>query len=242
MPNGGVLSIKTYNTVLDEDFVKSQLESQVGDYVVVCVSDTGTGMPSEVREHVFEPFFTTKNQSDGFGLGLSSVYGIIKNHRGFVTVHSEEGEGATFRLYIPSKAGNVQKKSSDDIRNRLSGSETILIIDDEEIVRDTWREVLEELGYSVLCADRAEKGLNIFSAQRETIDVVILDYILPEMGGNEVLLKLREMRPDVRVLLCSGYGGNERFGEFMDMERVSFIQKPARITDLTEQIRILMDT
>ena len=242
MPNGGVLSIKTYNTVLDEDFVKSHLESRVGDYVVVRVSDSGIGMPSEVREHVFEPFFTTKPHSDGSGLGLSSVYGIIKNHRGFVTVHSEEGEGATFRLYFPSKEGNVHTTHSNDIRNRLSGDETILIIDDEEIVRDTWRDVLEELGYSVLYTDSGKKGVNIFSAQWETIDVVILDCILPEMGGSEVLLKLREIRPDIRILLCSGYGGNERFGSLKDMERVSFIQKPAGITDLTKKIRLLMDS
>ncbi|MBN1883402.1 MAG: PAS domain S-box protein [Deltaproteobacteria bacterium] len=242
MPNGGVLSITTYNTVLDEDFVKSHLESRVGDYVVVHISDTGIGMPSEVREHVFEPFFTTKGHSDGFGLGLSSVYGIIKNHRGFVTVHSEEGKGTTFRLYFPSKTGSVPKKTTDDIRNRLSGDETILIIDDEEIVRDTWCEVLEELGYSVLCAESGEKGLNIFSTRRETIDVVILDYILPKMGGSEVFLKLRELQPDIRILMSSGYGGDERFSEFLGMERVGFVKKPARITELTEQIRFLMDS
>jgi len=242
MPNGGVLNIKTYKTVLDENFVKSHLESRVGEYAVVCVSDTGIGMPSEVRDHVFEPFFTTKTDSDGSGLGLSSVYGIIKNHRGFITLYSEEKQGATFRLYFPSKEGNIQAIPSNDIRNRLSGDETILIIDDEEIVRNTWCEVLEELGYSVICADSGEKGLNIFAAQRETIDVVILDCILPEMTENGLLLKLRKIQPDIRILLCSGYGANERLSEFMPVEKTSFIQKPAGITELTEKIRLLIDS
>jgi len=191
---------------------------------------------------VFEPFFTTKAQSDGIGLGLSSVYGITKNHRGFVTIHSEEGEGAVFRLYFPSKTGLIQKFPSEDVRNRLSGSETILIIDDEEIVRDTWREVLEELGYRVLCAESGEKGLLVFHGQSEKIDVIILDFILPNMGGNEVFLKLREFQPDIRVLFSSGYGGSERFREFISEKKVRFIQKPAQITDLTEQIRLLMDS
>jgi len=242
MPNGGVLSIKTCNTILDEDFVKSHLESRVGNYVVVDISDTGIGMPSEVRDHVFEPFFTTKAQSDGFGLGLSSVYGIIKNHRGFITMYSEEGKGTTFRVYLPSRVGSVQSKTSDDIRNRLSGDETILIIDDEEIVRDTWREVLEELGYSVECADCGEKGLVVFSARTDAIDLVILDCILPTMGGDEVFRKLREIRSDIPVLFSSGYGGNERFTKFLDTEGVGFIHKPAKITELTEQIRMLMDS
>ena len=241
MQGGGKLVIETSNQRLDEDFVRVHIGSQEGDYVVLSVTDTGTGLPPEIRDHIFEPFFTTKKESGGTGMGLATVYGIVKNHGGFVTVYSEPDQGTTFKLYFPAIMEKVQESPDIEDKEGLRGDETILLVDDEEVVRDLWGAVLGELGYNVLIAGSGEEALRIVRKKKNKIDLVILDYIMPGLGGKETFAKLKEIVPDIKVLVSSGYSKNGKVSEFLQEGSEGFIQKPSQIREITETIRKILD-
>ena len=239
MPGGGDLHVRTGNVTLDEETVKPfELDIAPGRYVKVSVTDTGVGMDSTTRERVFDPFFSTKEKGQGSGLGLASVYGIIKNHGGYIHVDSEKGKGATFTLYLPAsqKEALVGMEGSD--RHEIQhGRGTVLLVDDEGMIIEVGRRMLEKLGYRVLVAGSGPEALDLYAAQTQEIDLVILDMIMPGMGGGETYERLKEIDGKVRVLLSSGYSLDGQAKEILDRGCRSFIQKPFDLVKLSQKVR-----
>ncbi len=235
MPGGGELTLSTQNMILDETFVKPH-KAKPGRYVKISITDTGIGMDEATRQRVFEPFFTTKGRGRGTGLGLASAYGIIRNHGGFITLYSERGQGTTFNLYMPVSASGAVVDAALE-RQVIKGTETILIVDDEDIVLDVGVEVLKTLGYRVLAARGGPEAIEIYRQKGGEIDMVILDMIMPEMGGGRVFDAMKGINPSVKVLLASGYSLNGQASNILSRGCGGFIQKPFSIIDLSKKIR-----
>lgn len=239
MPGGGNLYLETENVTLDETEVKP-FSIEPGRYVKISVTDTGVGMDKATREKIFEPFFTTKEMDRGTGLGLASVYGIIKNHGGFINVYSEKGHGTTFNIYLPASEKEVieEKKPAGDT---LRGSETVLFIDDEDMIIEIAEEILEQLGYKVLIARSGKEAIEIYEENKERIDIVVLDMIMPDMSGSDTYDRMKEIDPDIKVLLSSGYSINGRATEILDRGCNGFIQKPFKMKELSQKLREILD-
>ena len=239
MPGGGDLYLSTENIEL-RDSDATPLGVEPGRFVRVSVTDTGVGMDDSVRARIFEPFFTTKGKGRGTGLGLASVYGIVKNHRGFVTVESRKGAGATFTIYLPAS----DKPAQEELRistEAPKGRETILLIDDEKMVLEVGSEMLKRLGYEVLTASGGRAGIETYRSNRDCIHLVVLDMIMPDLGGSETFDGLLDIDPNVKVLLSSGYSLVGQAREIMEKGCRGFIQKPFGIHDLAEKIRKILD-
>lgn len=239
MPQGGELFIETMN-VTDKDIPGKPYHSKSGNYVLLTIKDTGIGMDKMTRERIFEPFFTTKSLAEGTGLGLSSTYGIIKGHGGHIDVDSEKGHGATFRLYLPATEKELKKeqKAPDKI---VKGKETILFVDDERTVIEGCEGLLNKMGYNVLTAGSGKETLEIYKRKSDEIDMVILDMIMPEMSGGETYDRLKEMNPDIKVLLASGYSIKGQATEILKRGCNGFIQKPFNMEALSMKIREILD-
>ena len=239
MPGGGDLYLETENVTLDETDVKP-FSLEPGRYVKISVTDTGVGMDKATRERIFDPFFTTKEMGRGTGLGLASVYGIIKNHGGFISVYSEKGHGATFNIYFPASEKKVieEKKPTGDL---LRGSETVLFIDDEEMIIEVAEALLEQLGYKVLIAGSGKEAIEIYQENKERIDIVLLDMIMPDMNGGMTYNRMKEIDPDIKVLLSSGYSINGQATEILDRGCNGFIQKPFKMKELSQKLREILD-
>jgi len=237
MPEGGNLVIETETVILDRDYCQAHVEAMPGPYVLLRVSDTGHGIDKKTMERIFEPFFTTKGHGIGTGLGLSMVYGIVKQHGGHITCYSEPGAGATFKIYFPVIDSEVKSEKPMDLVVPKGGTETILLVDDDDSVRDVGKEMLLEYGYCVITASNGREALEIYSAKRETISLVILDLFMPEMGGKECLRALLKIDPKVSVLVVSGFTQNGEIGEALDSGAKGFIGKPFNIPQLLEEIR-----
>lgn len=241
MPGGGSLFIQTDNIIIGEQYSKSH-EINPGKYVKISVTDTGSGFDDAMRDKIFDPFFTTNAAGQSSGLGLASVYGIIKNHGGFIDVYSKKGEGTTFYIYLPASEKDIVKEGSTSVRQDIQyGQGTILLVDDEEMVAEVCREVLEQLGYRVLVAVSAEEALEIYGKQKDEIDLVILDMIMPGKGGGEAFDGLKQIDGDVRVLLSSGYSINERAQEILDRGCSGFIQKPFALDELSRKVKEVLE-
>ena len=238
MPEGGAVYLKTRNVMLDNSYVKS-FKVEPGKYVEISVSDTGVGIDRETRKRIFEPFFTTKEMGRGTGLGLASVYGIIKSHGGYIDVCSEKEKGTTFTIYLPAseKEAIRDKEVSPET---IKGSGTILLIDDEKMILDVGCELLEELGYTVLSALSGRQALEIFQKNTDKIDLVIMDMIMPGMGGGETFDRLRNINPNIKVLLSSGYSVNGQATKILRRGCNGFIQKPFNLNQLAEKIGKIM--
>jgi CheY-like chemotaxis protein len=208
--------------------------------VKISVTDTGTGMDWKTKERIFEPFFTTKEMGRGTGLGLASAYGIIKNHGGGITVYSEKGHGTTFGIYFPASEKEVTAEKSS-VRDVLRGHETILLVDDEDMIVDVGAEILQTLGYNVIVAKNGEAAIEIYRDKKDTIDLVILDMIMPGMGGAETFDVLRTINPGIKLILSSGYSVNGRPAEMLKKGCRSFIQKPYSMSELSQTIRAALD-
>jgi len=235
MPKGGDFYIETENVILDEVYVKPY-RVEPGKFVKISVTDTGIGMDEETLQKVFDPFFTTKGEGKETGLGLASVYGIIKNHNGIINAYSEKGVGSTFNMYFPV----TDKKVIDDIKPQekiIKGSETILFIDDEKRIIETGKEMLEAIGYTVLLAQSGKDAIETYPKKSEIIDLVILDMILPEMDGSEIYDRLKDINSDVKVLLSSGFTQDGQATEILDKGCNGFIQKPFTLEQLSHKIR-----
>jgi len=208
--------------------------------VKISATDTGVGMDEATRQRVFEPFFTTKEIGGGTGLGLASAYGIINNHGGIIDVYSEPGHGATFNIYLPASDKEItkDKKPSADL---LKGKETVLLVDDEHMVIDVGKEMLTALGYKVLVAANGEEAVKIYEKNRDKIDIVVLDLIMPDMGGGEVYDRIKEMNPKVKVLLSSGYSIDGQANEILIRGCDGFIQKPFNIKELSASLRDILE-
>jgi len=238
MPSGGTLYLKTENVELSHDEAEAH-QVTPGRFVRITVRDTGMGMDNETLERIFEPFFTSKEMGRGTGLGLASVYGIVKNHGGFISVESEKGEGATFCLHFPAGGGTVQEEQAPQKELAL-GSGTILIVDDEPQILSLGEEMLKRLGYEVIKASSGEEALRVAREKGPEIDVVILDMIMPGMGGGEVFDRLREMEPHIRVLLSSGYSVDGKAQAILDRGCNGFIQKPFDLQVLSEKLKDML--
>ena len=239
MPGGGDLYLSTENIEL-RDSDATPLGVEPGRFVRVSVTDTGVGMDDSVRARIFEPFFTTKGKGRGTGLGLASVYGIVKNHRGFVTVESRKGAGATFTIYLPASDKPAQEEQRISAE-APKGRETILLIDDEKMVLEVGSEMLKRLGYEVLTASGGRAGIETYRSNRDCIHLVVLDMIMPDLGGSETFDGLLDIDPNVKVLLSSGYSLVGQAREIMEKGCRGFIQKPFGIHDLAEKIRKILD-
>jgi CheY-like chemotaxis protein len=240
MPHGGKILLETENLVLAEgDYTKPYALKQ-GKYIRISVTDTGIGMDPATLERIFEPFFTTKEVGRGSGLGLASAYGIIKNHNGIIDVSSEVGQGTTFKIYLPVSGKEVLQE--DRVNGRTyKGRETLLLVDDEKMIADVGKGMLEKLGYRVLLADSGKRALEVYEAQRDSIDLIILDMIMPDMGGSETFDQLKAMDPSIRVLLCSGYSLNGQASQIMKRGCNGFIQKPFNLEKISKKIREILD-
>ena len=236
MPHGGNFYLETKN-VTKKDLKNKPYKPTVDKYVLLIVKDTGIGMDKSTIEHIFNPFFTTKEMGRGTGLGLASVYGIIKAHGGYIDVESKEKQGTTFSVYLPATKRKVKKtvKTSDELI-KGTGTGTVLLVDDEEIIHDVCKELLEAIGCRVLSAKDGKEAIGIYRKNHNDIDMVLLDMILPNMGGGEVYDRLKEINPEVKVLLSSGYSIDGEATEILNRGCNGFIQKPFDMKKLSAKI------
>ena len=243
MPGGGKLTIETVNVDLDEDYVREHDAGlQPGPYVMLGVSDAGTGMDEETRSLIFEPFFTTKEEGEGTGLGLSTVYGIVKQSGGYIWVYSEPGQGTTFKIYLPAVEGEAVSREKEEISpERLTGSETILIVEDDDKVRNLVCEILEPQGYSILEAENGIEALRVSEEHGDQIHLMIADVIMPKMGGRELAERLRPLRPDMKVIYMSGYTDNAILHHGVLSPGIEFLQKPISSEALKRKVREVLD-
>jgi PAS domain S-box-containing protein len=241
MPGGGALTIKTENASLDEHFASLHSGVVPGDYVRLSVSDTGIGMEADTAARIFEPFFTTKEMGKGTGLGLATVYGIVKQHGGNIWVYSEPGRGTTFELYLPvSDVADKVEETQISGSGSSGGSETILVAEDDEMVRELTCEILEALGYRVMSAETAGKCLELAQDNAATIDLLLTDVVMPEMSGKELFMRIAEIRPGIRALFMSGYAANIIAQRGVLDADVNFIQKPFSLESLSQKIRQIL--
>jgi signal transduction histidine kinase/CheY-like chemotaxis protein len=247
MPRGGQLAIKTSNVELGESNSHEYPYVQPGRYVEISVSDNGVGMDKATQARIFEPFFTTKQVGKGTGLGLSMVYGIVKQHDGHVHVYSEVGHGTTFKVYLPVDEKAVKKEAKAQQIPLRGGSETILIAEDEEALRKLSKDVLETLGYTVLLAKNGEEAVEMYTLNRERINLLLFDVVMPRMGGSEAFEQIREMGGDVPLVFMTGYSSETVQSQFVKQNKlieelgVVVIQKPYSLEGLGRKVREVLD-
>jgi CheY-like chemotaxis protein len=239
MPRGGDLYISTDNVELDEKITRPHAV-EPGKFVKIAVTDTGTGMDERTLKRIFEPFFTTKEMGRGTGLGLASAYGIIRNHGGIIDVYSEVNKGTTFSIFLPASDKVFVKQEEQEI-DIVIGTETILFVDDEARVIDSAREMLDALGYTVITAKNGEEALDRFKENMDGIDIIILDMVMSGMSGGEVFDHLKTIKPDVKVLLSSGYSIDGQASEILGRGCNGFIQKPFTLEQISRKIREILD-
>ena len=240
MPNGGTLVLQTENSH-GQTGKSGAAPSSDRRYVKITIGDTGFGMDPETQKHIFEPFFTTKEKGRGTGLGLASAYGIIHNHRGFISLTSEKNIGTKFYIYLPATDKIIMKSESPE-KSIHRGQGTILLIDDETIVTTIGVEMLESLGYQVIEANTGPEALRIYERYGHAIDLVILDIIMPGMGGNEVYHRLKSINPEIKVLLSSGYSLDDQASAIIKQGCRGFIQKPFGLQQLSGKISEILNS
>jgi CheY-like chemotaxis protein len=238
MPGGGDLYLQTENVTFDETY-SGPYEVKPGRYVKISVTDTGMGMDKTTQERIFEPFFTTKKMGRGTGLGLASAYGIIKNHGGMINVYSEKGQGTTFIIYLTASEKEIVEEKAPS-KPIPKGRETVLLIDDEEMVVSIGEKLLKRMGYGVISARNGKEAIELYEKNQDKIDIVVLDMILPEIGGGEIYDRLKAINPEVKVLLSSGYSIEGMASEILKRGCNGFIQKPFRIIELSKKIREIL--
>jgi PAS domain S-box-containing protein len=241
MPDGGDLYLITENITLDENCVRPY-KVKPGRYVKVTVADTGVGIDKADMGRIFEPFFTTKGMGRGTGLGLASVYGIIKGHGGYINVYSEKGQGTTFNIYLPASLRAVEADVKIATTEIQKGTETVLLIDDEEMIIDVGCGLLGELGYTVIPARSGPEALGLYRDKQAEIDIVVMDMIMPGMGGGETFDRLKQINPKVKVLLSSGYSINGQASKIMERGCDGFIQKPFNLQQLSMKLRQILNS
>jgi CheY-like chemotaxis protein len=241
MPDGGKLTLETKNVALDDEYCRNHAESKPGEYVLLTVSDTGHGMDKATIDHIFEPFYTTKELGRGTGLGLAMVYGIVKQHGGYITCYSEVEHGTTFNVYLPAIESQVEPDVYKTGVMPAFGTETILLVDDEEFVRDLGARILSQAGYNVLTATNGKDALDLLEKEGTQVSLVILDLIMPEMGGKECLKELRKIDPQRKVLIASGLIADPSTKESVEKGAQGFVSKPFRMKELLRQVRKVLD-
>lgn len=242
MVDGGLLMIESELVDLDGEYIKAHAEMEPGPYMLVTVTDTGTGFTEDMREKIFEPFFTTKEVGKGTGLGLSSVYGIMKQHNGYIDVYTEQGKGTAFKLYFPTVEGEVEKLKTALLPPVVGGTETILFAEDETAVRELSRNILEEYGYTVILARDGAEAVKQFKSTRDTIDLLVLDVMMPKSTGKQAYDAINELMPGIKVLFISGYTADIIAKKGVLQQGTAFISKPFSPHGLLRKIREVIDT
>jgi PAS domain S-box-containing protein len=239
MPIGGEIILKTMNTTHDSIKMKSY-DPKPGNYVLLTVADAGIGMDKETMKHIFEPFFTTKEMGRGTGLGLASAYGIMKGHGGYINVESKKGQGTTFSIYLPASEKEVQRvvKTAEQV---IEGTGTVLLVDDEEVILEVGQALLEAMGYRIMLARNGKEAIEVYRKNQDEIDIVVLDMVMPTIGGGEAYDRIKEINPDIKVLLSSGFSIDGEATEILQRGCNGFIQKPFRMNELSEKIREILD-
>jgi two-component system, cell cycle sensor histidine kinase and response regulator CckA len=248
MPAGGRLAIETRVVDLDEYYARQYPDCKPGRYSQIIVSDTGIGIEPEAMDRIFEPFYTTKDVDKGTGLGLAMAYGIVKQHGGHINVYSEPGRGTTFKIFLPAVEHDVAAKRGEPTVSMAGGTETILVADDEEALRELSRDVLEELGYTVLMAENGEHAVELYQENADRIDLLLFDVVMPALGGSEAYRRIVELAGRrVPLVLMTGYSEEilnspyVKQGEFIDLEEVTVIQKPYTLEALGRTVRKVLD-
>jgi len=241
MPNGGTLTIETADIFLDEPYASSHVGVKVGPHVLLSVADSGLGMTPEVQARIFEPFFTTKERGKGTGLGLSTVLGIVEQSGGSISVSSEPGRGATFRIYFPLTDEDPDSMQLTTAPRTLRGTETILLVEDEEQLRALGCQILTKSGYQVLVAESATDALSICQKYEGPIHLLLTDVVMPLMNGRELAERAAPLRPSMKVLYVSGYTDNTIVHHGVLDEGVAFLQKPITPDSLRRKLRDVLD-
>src|SRR4029077_14963045 len=244
MPHGGKLTIETANVTLDENYARFHAPVKPGEYVMLAISDTGLGMDNETQSHIFEPFFTTKGPR-GTGLGLSTVYGIVKQSEGYIWVYSEHGKGTSFKVYLPRVSATGEAVALQPAVAALKpgqGDETILLVEDEPNLRRLARQALESQGYSVLDAADGASAIQVSNSHQGPIHLLLTDVIMPGMNGRELALRISSLRPEARVLYMSGYTENAIGHNGTLDEGITLLQKPFTLPALKAKVREVLDT
>lgn len=241
MPDGGKLTVETGNVALDEDFCKSHVGAKPGAHVFISVRDTGRGMDRETISHIFEPFYTTKGTGTGTGLGLAMVYGIVKNHAGYISCESARRKGTEFRIYLP--VIEQEALSEEGVEEVLpeGGTETILLIDDEKLIRDLGEKALTTFGYTVLTAPDGESAVKLYGREYERVDLIILDLIMPKMSGTHCFEEIKRINPGAMVIIASGYSDDGAMRKSLKKGATRFIDKPFNVKQLLRLIREVLD-
>lgn len=243
MPEGGTLTLETDNVEIDADYVDHHVHVPPGPYIRLTVTDTGQGMDAETQKHIFEPFFTTKAQGKGTGLGLATVYGIVKQSGGFIWVYSEPGQGTTFKIYLP--AVNQAAVADDKLLAPAAaprGSETILIAEDSDALREMDHHYLSSLGYTILEARDGNHALQVADAHPGDISLLVTDMVMPGLGGRGLARRLAALRPGIKTLFMSGYTEEMTMRQRDGEPDLPFLQKPFRPVDLARSVRQVLDT
>ena len=241
MPDGGSLLISTELADIDERFIKTYGYGRAGEYALITFSDTGSGMDEKTKEKIFEPFFTTKEVGKGTGLGLAMVYGIVKQHNGYVNVYSEAGNGTTFRIYLPLMRKETGERKKTELLTLTGGKETILLADDDFSVRKFIRVLLEGVGYTVIEAGDGEEALKAFIEHKDVIQMLILDIIMPKNNGKEVFENIRELKPQVKALFMSGYASDIVHQQKIVEDGFDVISKPVSSVKLLTKVREILE-
>ena len=240
MPKGGELVFETQKKYLTDDYCRWHPDAKIGNYAVISVTDNGMGIEREIMHRIFEPFFTTKKINEGTGLGLSVVYGIIKQHNGFVNLYSEHGKGTTFNVYLPLIMETPEKLSVER-KKIVGGSESILLVEDEDVLRNIAIDALNYLGYKTFTARDGEQGVEIFRENHEGIDLVLIDVVMPKLGGREAVEQMKKINPSVKYLFTTGYSLNAIHTSFILEQKFDVIQKPWSMDTLALKLREILD-
>jgi CheY-like chemotaxis protein len=243
MPRGGTLTIEVSPSVMEERFVHAHGFGAPGDYACISVSDAGCGMDEETRKRIFEPFFTTKEVGKGTGLGMAIIYGIIKQHNGYISVYSEKGKGTTFRIYLPLISDGIREQQwKPESEPAPGGTETVLLAEDDEAVRELHMVILEEAGYRVIEAIDGQDALEKFTEHMEEVDILATDVIMPRMNGKILYEEIRKIRPDIKVLFMSGYTKDIIVERGIMDDECCVVTKPVTARKLLTRIREILDS
>ena len=239
MPQGGALCVRTENITIDKErFTPYRVKA--GDYIKITISDNGIGMDEKTQRRIFDPFFTTREMGRGKGLGLASVYGIIKNHEGFINVVSQTMQGTQFEIYLPATR-QPAILPEQPVEEFSLGQETVLLVDDEDMIIDVGRRMLEKLGYDTLTASNGNEAIEIYKSRKNDISLVILDMVMPKISGGETFDRLKDLNPAINVILCSGYSIDGQASEILKRGCKAFIQKPFNLKTLSHHIRAVLN-
>jgi two-component system cell cycle sensor histidine kinase/response regulator CckA len=241
MPDGGVLDISVENFYVDASYARANIESKVGQYIVITVSDTGTGISPEIMDRIFEPFFTTKEHGKGTGLGLSTALGIVRSHGGFIDVQSEAGKGTTFKVYLPAIKTEIQKIEEHKLKLPAGSGELILIVEDEGLIREITCTALEAHSYKVLIAENGEQAVVLYAQNKDKIKVILMDLMMPVMDGEESIQAIRKINPEIKIIAVSGLAEEDKLKKVSDYTN-AFLPKPYTAERLLRTIHEVLST